>query len=99
MVNAANFLGRTIAPGEIVSIFGAGIGHAQPPGPVLDSHGNIAERIGNTRVLIGGYAAPLLYVSPNRINAVVPFEIAYSTQTKVAIETNAPSRCRRSTHL
>ena len=48
----------------------------------------MATTISNTRVLIGGIAAPLLYVSEHQINAVVPFEIAGQTKTTVQVETN-----------
>ncbi len=88
MVNAANFLGNAVAPGEIVSIFGPGIGPAQPSGALVDGSGNVTSEIENTRVLIGGFAAPLLYVSSNQINAVVPFGIAGQTATTVQIEAN-----------
>lgn len=88
MVNAADYVGNAIAPGEIISIFGLGIGPPQPAGAVLDSAGNVTAELANTRVLIGGHAAPLLYVSTNQINAVVPFEIAGQTNTAVQIETN-----------
>jgi uncharacterized protein (TIGR03437 family) len=87
VANAANYASKAIAPGEIVSVFGPGIGLAQSSGAVLDAAGNVTSKIGNTRVLIGGIAAPLLYVSANQINAVVPFEIAGKTTTTVQIET------------
>jgi uncharacterized protein (TIGR03437 family) len=87
VANAANYASAAIAPGEIVSVFGPGIGPAQSSGAVFDAAGNVTSKIGNTRVLIGGIAAPLLYVSANQINAVVPFEIASQTTTTVQIET------------
>jgi uncharacterized protein (TIGR03437 family) len=87
VANAANYASTAIAPGEIIAVFGPGIGPAQSSGAVLDAAGNVTSQIGDTRVLIGGMAAPLLYVSTNQINAVVPFEIAGQTTTTVQIET------------
>jgi len=87
VANSANYASTAIAPGEIVSVFGPGIGPAQSAGAVLDAAGNVTSQIGGTRVLIGGMAAPLLYVSANQINAVAPFEIVGQTTTTVQIET------------
>ncbi len=87
-VNAANYRGSTIAPGEIVSLFGRAIGPQQPAGAIIDTSGKVATTVGNTRVLIDGVPAPLLYVSTNQINLVAPFEIAGQTQTAIQIETN-----------
>lgn len=88
VVSAANYLGNSISPGEIVSIFGPGIGPSQASGAILDSAGNVTSKVEGARVLIGGLAAPLLYVSSNQINAVVPFGIAGQTTTTVSIEAN-----------
>jgi uncharacterized protein (TIGR03437 family) len=87
-VNAATYRGPAIAPGEIVTLFGSQIGPQQPSAAELDGSGKVSTTLGGTRVLIGGAAAPLLYVSSNQINLVAPFEIAGQTQTTVQIETN-----------
>ncbi|HKW99823.1 MAG TPA: SBBP repeat-containing protein [Bryobacteraceae bacterium] len=91
IVNAASFRGQAIAPGEIVSLFGANIGPKQAAGAVVDSSGKIATNLNNTRVLIGGIAAPLLYVSEHQINAVVPFGVSGLTNTTVQVETKGQS--------
>lgn len=41
----------------------------------MDSEGRVATSFGDVTVSIAGIAAPLLYVSKNQINAVVPFEV------------------------
>jgi uncharacterized protein (TIGR03437 family) len=75
----------TIAPGEIVTIYGAflgpAVGIAAPagaPAPTL---------LGGTRVLFDGTPAPLLWVGNDQINAVAPFEIA-APLTEITIQTN-----------
>jgi uncharacterized protein (TIGR03437 family) len=88
IVNAANYRGTAIGPGEIVAIFGQGIGPAQPAGAVIDSSGKVATSINNTRVLVGGIPAPLLYVAQNQINAVIPFGIVGQRLTPVQVERN-----------
>ena len=88
IVNAANYRGTAVGPGEIVAIFGPEIGPAQPAGAVIDSSGKVATDINNTRVLVGGIPAPLLYVAQNQINAVVPFGIVGQRLTTVQVERN-----------
>lgn len=79
---ASGVSGR-IAPAELISIYGVGIGPDTSSGPILNESGRIATELAGTRVLIGGLPAPLLYVSPNQINVVVPVKLP--TQRSVTI--------------
>lgn len=82
VVNAASFLPGAIAPGELITLFGTGIGPASPQLP----SGSAANTIlGGASVMIGGTAAPLLYAGSNQINAIVPYELAQSGSTHVTI--------------
>jgi hypothetical protein len=63
---------RQVAPGSLVSIYGLDLAAntqsaGAPPLPLT---------LSGASVLIGGQAAPLLYVSPEQINAQVPFGLA-----------------------
>lgn len=69
VLNAASY-STAVAPGDLVSIFGAALAagiasRTQPPLPtqLLDAH-----------VTVNGIAAPLIYVSPQQVNAQIPFE-------------------------
>jgi uncharacterized protein (TIGR03437 family) len=68
------------APGTIITIYGSYLG-TQPVSATLSystGFGNMTvypNKLGNTTLSIGGFAAPLLYVSPSQINAVVPYEL------------------------
>jgi uncharacterized protein (TIGR03437 family) len=78
IVNSASFLEGAIAPGELVTIFGANLG------PVTDEQGTViadvvGNSIGNTQVLIGGSPAPILYASSTQINVIVPFGVTGTT--------------------
>jgi uncharacterized protein (TIGR03437 family) len=80
--NAASYVAAGIAPGEIVSLRGYGIGPAtgvSAIGPVLPN------QLGGVQVTIGGFAAPLFYVQADQINAQVPWEIAGQTSAVVEI--------------
>lgn len=88
IVNAASFLGGPVSPGEIVTIFADQIG---PPGLTtaqLDSSGRVATTLAGSRVFFDGVAAPLIYVSPNQIAAIVPYEVAGKLITAVQVSLN-----------
>jgi uncharacterized protein (TIGR03437 family) len=74
VVNAASSAAGAIAPGEIIAIFGTGIGPA-PTGLTLDAAGKVATNSGGTELLINGIPAPLIYVSATQVNAIVPYEV------------------------
>ncbi|MBI2687003.1 MAG: hypothetical protein HYX27_11860 [Acidobacteria bacterium] len=90
---------KAVAPGSIVSIYGAGLANdyvAGAAGPLTQTLGNVTARIGN-RLL------PLLFVSPEQVNAYLPSDIADGEYTiavrngampeiagKVTIVRNAP---------
>ena len=59
-----------LAPGTIVQIFGSGLAASPATPPSLPP-----ITINGTTVLIGGTAVPLYYVSPNQVNAELPFEL------------------------
>ncbi len=86
-VSAANFLlNGGVAPGEIVTIFGLDFG----PNSLVGSRINPGTRnldtvLADTRVFFDGIAAPLIYVSPNQISAVVPYSVAGKTITRITV--------------
>jgi uncharacterized protein (TIGR03437 family) len=78
IVNAASEAPVSIAPGEIITLFGTGLG-AAVNGLTLDASGKVATSLGGTQVLINGVAAPLIYASPSQLNVIVPYEVTGST--------------------
>ena len=78
VVNSASYLEGAVAPGELVTIFGADLGPtSEAQGQVKDSY--VTDSIGGTQVTIGGISAPLLFASSSQINAVVPFGVTGTT--------------------
>jgi uncharacterized protein (TIGR03437 family) len=72
IVNAAsNQLLGTITPGEIVSIYGAGMGPTTPVG-ATPVNGAFPTSLSGVQVLVDGTPIPLLYVSDSQINAEIP---------------------------
>jgi uncharacterized protein (TIGR03437 family) len=85
VVNAASFATGGIAPGEIITISGTGLG--PPLGLTLDFSGKVASTLGGVTVSFNDYPAPLLYVGATQINCVVPYELdgASDVQAQVAL--------------
>jgi uncharacterized protein (TIGR03437 family) len=85
MVNAATYVNGPVAPGEIVSVFGLGLGPQDGAGLQLES-GRVATSLAGARVLFDGTPAPLLYVGGDQINTVVPYGVAGHASTQVQVE-------------
>lgn len=62
----------SVAPGQVLSIFGIRLGDAATAVPPEGS----ASSLQGTTVTLNGVVAPILYGSANQINIQVPFEIA-----------------------
>jgi uncharacterized protein (TIGR03437 family) len=69
VLNGASLLPGPVAPGEIITILGSGIG--SPPG--FDG------------ITFDGLPPPLIYISSDQVNAVVPFGIAGHASTTLGI--------------
>jgi uncharacterized protein (TIGR03437 family) len=95
-VNAASYSSGTISPGEIVDIFGSGLGPAVAVSSTVDASGKLPSTLGGVQVFVNGFAAPIVFVSATQVSAIVPFEIqslakpsvwvAYSAQTSNVLE-------------
>ena len=75
VTNAATNLTGQVAPGELVVIYGTGLG---PSSTTLfqASNGQVGTQLSGTRVLFNGIAAPLIYTSATQVGAVVPYGVA-----------------------
>ncbi len=79
LVSAATQVQSRIAPGEIVTIYGTGLGPAQDAAFTVDPLTNkVNFNLGGTQVYFGGTPAPVLYASATQVNAIVPFEVSTS---------------------
>jgi uncharacterized protein (TIGR03437 family) len=85
VLNAASFQSGPVAPGEIVAIYGTALGPEGGTGAVVDDQGRIGKSLAGVEVTFDGTRAPLLWVSSHQINAVVPFNTAGTTATKLAV--------------
>jgi len=81
VVNSASQAEGRITPGELISIYGNGMGPTTGVSFTLDPitrkvHTNLA----GTEVYINGAAAPVLFASDKQVNAIIPFEVPQSGQ-------------------
>jgi uncharacterized protein (TIGR03437 family) len=85
VVNSADWKGGSVTAGQIVSLFGSGIGPKDMAGLQLDSNGRVATYLGDTQVLFNGVAAPLLAALSHQLNTVVPESVAGSSSVDVVV--------------
>jgi uncharacterized protein (TIGR03437 family) len=84
ITNAASNLAGDISPGEIIVLYGSGLGPGQlvKAAPGLD--GSFGTQCGDTRVFVNGTAAPIIYASAAQTSAVVPYGITGRPQVAVS---------------
>jgi len=75
MTSAATNLTGPVAPGEIVVIYGSGLGPAQTV-QFQAGGGQVATQLAGTTVLFNGTAAPVIYTSATQASAIVPYRVA-----------------------
>jgi uncharacterized protein (TIGR03437 family) len=78
-----------ISPGEVISIYGPGIGPATPV-TATPTNGLYPTTLGGIQVAIGDAYMPLLYVSANQINAVLPMGTAANAAAIVHVDGPSP---------
>jgi trimeric autotransporter adhesin len=84
VVNSAS-LQPALSPGALVTILGSNL-----TGPTQSTNygptANYPASVASTSVTFNGTAAPLLYVSPGQINAILPFALAGQTSAQVQVQ-------------
>ncbi|MGO9258028.1 MAG: BACON domain-containing protein [Bryobacteraceae bacterium] len=78
VVNGASAVQGSVAPGEIATIFGVGIGPQSPNSPP-------------TQVFFDQTPATLIYASPSQVNAVVPSQVAGNPIVNVQVMNDGQS--------
>src|ERR1700691_2598260 len=91
LVNAASYRGGAVAPGEIVTTFGANFGPANLVAGQLGSSGKFPTNVAGVQVLFDGVPAPLIYAKAGQVSVVVPFEVAGEQQTAIQYQYNPGS--------
>jgi uncharacterized protein (TIGR03437 family) len=86
ITNAASGAIGPLSPGEIVSLFGSGLGPAAPVVQTVNDSGLFDTMLAGTRILFDGVPAPLIFSGSNQVNAVVPYATDGNSTTQAQVE-------------
>ncbi len=85
--NSATGLVGPIAPGELISIKGTGLGPSGGATFSVDpATGMVDTTLAGTRVFFGSIAAPITYTSATQINVISPYELAGPSSVSVQVQ-------------
>jgi uncharacterized protein (TIGR03437 family) len=99
-VSAASFEGGdTVAPGQIITIFGLNIGPESASGLVLNGSGRLETNLAGAQVLINNTPAPLVYAGRDQVSAIVPYSVAGRGSTSLRVVSNGVSSNTRSLNV
>ncbi|MBS1859348.1 MAG: hypothetical protein JST11_28500 [Acidobacteria bacterium] len=86
IANAASFAAGPLSPGEIVTLFGAGLGPPVLTTAAVNGFGLVDTALAGTRVLFDGIPAPLVYTRADTVSAVTPYALDGKAATVVQVE-------------
>jgi uncharacterized protein (TIGR03437 family) len=86
VVNAASGNGVSIAPGEIVAIYGnGGLGPSTLAVAQPESNGYYGTQLAGTTVSFNGTNAPMIYTSATQVAAIVPYSMPIGSAANVSV--------------
>jgi uncharacterized protein (TIGR03437 family) len=92
--NAGSYDSAAIAGGEIVSLFGQGLGPAAGTQPQVNAGTGFPKQLANVQVTFNGIPGPLLYVQDGQINAIAPWSLQTGQTVQIcAVYQSATTNC------
>jgi uncharacterized protein (TIGR03437 family) len=92
--NAANYDSTAISGGEMVSLFGQGLGPATGASPTVNMQTGFPAELAGVRVTFNGTPGPLLYVQDGQINAIAPWSITSGQTVEICVSySEATTNC------
>ncbi len=89
VLNSATLSGSGgIAPGELVTLTGFGIGPETGVVYQPDAQGKVPTQLGGVQVLFDGMPVPILYAQSQQINAIAPVGLTVNGTTQVTVTYN-----------
>lgn len=85
VTNAASYA-TAIAPGQMVIVWGSGMGPAAVTGLSVDANGLVSNNVAGAQVLFDGVPAPVVYVSATQIAVVTPYFGTSNATTHVQVQ-------------
>ncbi|MEZ5354506.1 MAG: hypothetical protein R2762_17890 [Bryobacteraceae bacterium] len=84
LVHSASFERGPVAPGSLISIFGANFASA----PAVVDTPSLPLSFNGVEVLMAGKPLPIRYADGQQINAQIPLDIVPNTQQQIVVKTN-----------
>ncbi len=88
VMNAASYSEAAVSPGEMVVIFGVGLGPENLSHLRVGTDGKLVTEIDGVKVLANGIACPLIYVSQYQVSAMMPYGLVQVPQVRVEVVVN-----------
>jgi uncharacterized protein (TIGR03437 family) len=85
VVNSASGNGVSITPGEIVTIYGTGLGPSTPVSAQPGSNGFFGTQLAGTTVSFNGTNGPVIYASATQVSAIVPYSMPIGAAANVSV--------------
>ena len=85
VTNAASNLAGAVAPGEVVAVYGSGLGPAQTVPFQAGADGLVSTALVGTSVLFNGVAGAVLYTSGGQVGVVAPYALT-GTSVQVSVQ-------------
>jgi uncharacterized protein (TIGR03437 family) len=83
VVSSASYAAEApLAPGSLIAIFGSHLADGAIAAQALP----LPNQLGQTQVIIGGQPMPLIFVSDNQINAMLPYDLGVNRQQQVVVQ-------------
>jgi len=74
-----------IAPGELLTLFGSGLGPATLTSATAGANGLYPTQFAGTQVTFNGTPAPIIYTSSGLVTVVAPYEITGSSTANISL--------------
>jgi len=86
--NAATYKIAAVAPGEILALFGSGLGPEQGVPTTATSDAPYPMQAAGVQVTFDGEPAPLLWVQDSQINVIAPWSLTPGHATEICVNNN-----------
>jgi len=88
VTSAGSYAVGSVAPGEIVTLFGVVLGPNVPSGLIINTNGMVATTNSQTQVFFDATPTPIISTFATQTNVQVPYALAGQTTTNLTVKYN-----------